>query len=66
MSGDKPRKDKGRIRTTGRAVEGARQVAIRLSAEEYARALAKAGDGTVTAWCTEVVVGAANRGTVEP
>ncbi len=48
----------GRKPTTGRALPGARQVAIRLSADEYARVEAAVGEESVTGWCTRVVLGA--------
>lgn len=48
----------GRKPTTGRGLPGARQVAMHLSAEEYARVKAAAGEQSVTGWCTRVVLGA--------
>lgn len=51
-------KRSGRKPTTGRGLPSARQVAIRLSDEEYARVKAAAGEQSVTGWCTRVVLGA--------
>ena len=53
-----PPKRPGRKPTTGRGLPGARQVAMHLSAEEYARVKAAAGEQSVTGWCTRVVLGA--------
>ena len=49
------RSDYGKAHTTGRAAAGSRQVAIRLSAEEYARVCAASGERSVTGWCTDAV-----------
>ena len=52
------RSDYGKAHTTGRAAAGSRQVAIRLSAEEYARVCAASGERSVTGWCTDAVLDA--------